>query len=271
MFNLKQIILAATAYVSGYVNKDDKYVISCSMLGNTPLQNYLSIMHGKLENADIDDSTLGSIFHRGMQEILIEKQIEDMTKNGSTDIYAVEHSMSMELPNGWILSGTGDLISNPSQRKYGIHDHKLAKYYAATMVKKELRTHGYVKQLHGLDLLFRTTSGQDIDGPIDLYIEFFAKEAKKAEHQPTYQDIKVPNREDTSTVAEIVAQTDSLQAYLESGEAPPECSKADRWIRNIKGTTIATRCAFYCAHGKAGLCPYYKVNSFKSVEKIVGW
>lgn len=276
MFNLKQMVLDATTYVSGYVNEDDRYVISASMLGNTPLQNYLSIVHGKITNADIDDSTLGSVFHAGMETISKEKQRADILATGESDIKFIEHSMDMELPNGWILSGTGDLVTSSEPHRFAIHDHKLSKFYASTMLKKEITTHGYTKQLRALDLLFRRTSGEQIDGNIDLFVQFFAKEAKAIDFEPSHMEILIPSKTGTEemsaseiTIAEIVEQTNSLQAYIESGEIPEQCK--DLWWRVSKGKRIPTKCVLYCSHGKEGLCPHYVPSTRTAVERISGW
>ena len=71
-FDLKKLIVDGTQYESGYVNEDDDYVISASMVGKDPLQNYLSIIHGKTAENEVTDATLGTVFHRGMEELVKE-------------------------------------------------------------------------------------------------------------------------------------------------------------------------------------------------------
>jgi len=140
IYNLEKDIVDATRYVSGYKNDEDNYVISASMVANEPLQNYLSIIHGKIDGNTIDDTHLGSIFHKGMEEIMA-------AKIGETSYdYATEHSMHMTLSNGWILSGTADLILEPTPGNFEIRDYKLTKSYAHKMFKKERYSHSYTKQ-----------------------------------------------------------------------------------------------------------------------------
>lgn len=273
---IKDTVLAATAYVSGYVNEDDDYVISASMVAKEPLQNYLSIVHGKIHTEEIDDTTLGSVFHRGMEEIMKDKLIDD-NKKGKHQIVGIEHSMHVKLSNGWVLSGTADLVTEPEPKHFRMHDHKLSKSYALKMIKKDLNKHDYTKQLQVLDALFRETSNPgEIVGDIDLCIEFFAKDAKAIEFEKSHTTVKAPNKRGTEDMSatevvfgEVVAITDSLQSYIETGTIPPMCS--DRWPRNVKGKVIPTKCALYCSHGKAGLCPHYKNSDRTNIDMIVNW
>ncbi len=274
-FELKKLILEATEYVSGYVNEDDNYVISASMIGKDPLQNYLSIVHGKIHTEEIDDTTLGSVFHRGMEEIVLDKMKVDAAVNNNVK---TEHPMSWILNNGWVLSGTADLVVNHGGGKFSIHDHKLSKMYAKKMMKKELHTHDYTKQVQALEALFRVTMGgiAEITGDVDLFVEFFAKDAKAIEFEPTHETIKMPNKRGTEetngtdvTLMSIVEITDSLQAYIEAGEVPPQCK--DLWWRVHKTKRIPTKCALYCSHGKAGLCPHYNPSTRTEVERLTNW
>lgn len=274
-FELKKLVLEATEYVSGYVNEDDNYVISASMIGKDPLQNYLSLVHGKIHTEEIDDTTLGSIFHRGMEEIVLDKMKVDATINNNVK---TEHPMSWILNNGWVLSGTADLIVNHGGGKFSIHDHKLSKMYAKKMMKKELHSHDYTKQLQALEALFRKTmgGGAEITGDVDLFVEFFAKDAKAIEFEPTYEQVKMPNKRGTEetngtnvTFMSIIEITDSLQAYIEAGEVPPQCK--DLWWRVHKTKRIPTKCALYCSHGKAGLCPHYNPSTRTEVERLTNW
>ena len=292
---IEKTILEATTYVSGYVNKDDDYVISASMVGNDPLQNYLSIIHGKIGEEVIGDNTLGSVFHLGMKGIM-QRKLDLCIANGETsNIIGIEKDMYVKLSNGWILSGTADLILN-NRGSVEIHDYKLSKSYAKKKLKEQLTTHNYAIQLRVLDALFR--ENQDgkvygIEGDIRLSVDFFSKDAKAIEFEPTYEDVVIPSKkgiefeptyedvvipskrgtEDMSATevvfGEVVEITNSLQAYIESGEIPPICK--DRWPRNVKGKIIPIKCALYCSHGKAGLCPHYKNSDRTNVEHIVNW
>ena len=273
MVNIKDIVLSGTEYVSGYINTDDRYVISASMIGKEPLQNYLSILHGKVHNEEINDSTLGSVFHLGMEKIMIDYKVR-----ANHDIWGIEHSMHVLLQNGWIISGTADLITEEENNHYAIHDYKLSKTYAKTMMKKELATHDYTKQLQVLEFLFINNNKRPtlINGSTVLACEFFVKDAKAINFESTHETIIVPNKKgtvehnaSTEMEKEIIKITDELQTYLESGTVPPQCS--DLWWRVNKGKRIPIKCMLYCSHGSAGLCPYYDPKNQQSIERLANW
>ena len=274
-FDLKQMILDGTQYVSGYVNKDDDYVISASMVANDPLQNYLAIVHGKPTETEINDATLGTIFHRGMEQIVLD----EMAKENNA-IIGAEVSMHTKLANGWVLSGTADLITEQDAGMFEIHDYKLTKNYTRKMMDKDIFFHAYTKQLQILDALFRTDMSSynknEIVGDITLIADFFLKDSKAINHEPTHNPIQAPNKVGTEDMnatevlfGEVITITNSLQSYIESGQVPPQC--ADTWPRSVKGKVVHTRCELYCSHGKAGNCPHYKPSTGQTVNRLVNW
>ena len=276
-FDLKQMILQGTKYVSGYVNKNDDYVISASMVANDPLQNYLSIIHGKPTETEINDATLGTIFHKGMEQIVAEAIEAD---EPLVEVIGSEVSMHTKLANDWILSGTADLITTSEMADVEVHDYKLTKNYTRKMMIKELHTHSYTKQLQVLEALLRDNMNEvgihTINGDVKLVADFFLKDSKAINNEPTHNPLTAPNKAGTSDMngteilfAEVIAITDSLQAYIESGQVPPQCS--DTWPRSVKGKIVHTRCALYCSHGKAGLCPYYKPSTQETVDRLTNW
>ncbi len=281
-FNLKELILRATQYVSGYKNTEDKYVISASMLGNDTLQNYLSLIHGKQANKSIDDTTLGSVFHTGMETIVKNRINSD---EPDTHFLFPEEALNMELPNGWMMSGTADLMTQEMDRPNFIvvRDYKLSKMYALKKLKPKIKTHQYTKQLQALRAMILSVNP---DAIIELKLDFFAKDAKALEFEETYTEVDIPvpteygerMMSDNTTnvltanewfIQDVVEQTDILQSYIESGTIPPQCE--DVWIRNVKGKVIPTRCAVWCSFGDAGLCPHYDNKSRTTVNRIAGW
>jgi hypothetical protein len=272
--DLKKLILDGTEYVSGYNNTEDKYVLSASMIAREPLQNYLTIINGRAPQLEIDDTSLGNCFHLGMEQI-VNKAIS--TDEYRDTIVGSEMSFHTELPNGWIISGSADLVTKDGDN-YSIHDYKLSKMYAKRMMIKEIHTHAYTTQLQVLDFLFREDSGRPevIDGEINLLCEFFVKDAKAINKEPTYERIVCPNIQGTEDMnardimkTKLTEITDSLQSYIESGTIPPKCS--DTWPRNVKGKVISTKCALYCDHGKSNQCPYYQATTMQEANRIANW
>ena len=262
---VKDIIIGATQYKSGYDKRNNEYVISASMLGKEPLQNYLSIVYGTQHEDEITDATLGTIFHRGMETIVQDKVKKDENTVG-VPWMEPELSMNMPLGNGWVLSGTADLVNEVFMNHVEIHDYKLTKSYALKMYNKEKVTHPYTKQMHALELLWNHQNGAKKER-VDLLIEYFLKDAKALDFEKTHQTIVVPTLASPDVfVQQIVEQTNSLQAYIEAGEVPPQC--ADTWPRNSKGVIRHTRCELYCSFGKAGLCPHYSPNTRTTVNRL---
>ena len=258
LINLEEEILKATEYKSGYKQKDNEYVISASMVGNELLQNYLSIVFGKQKQKQIKDPTLGTIFHRGM-DALIQRD------NNYLEIQK-EFPMYMKLENDWILSGTADLIVMQNFN-YEIHDYKFAKSYTMKMFKKEINTHSYTKQLIALKFLLKE---QVLADPIELYCDFFLKDAKIIEGEKILHQIKVESNLVESTFIEnLINHTNELQKYIEEGKVPPKCK--DTWPRKLKGKFVQMKCQYYCSQGAAGNCPYYDPMNETTMIDFANW
>lgn len=268
-FNTEEAILVQTKYERGFEPPADAYVISASMVAKDPLQNYLTILYGTQAETEITDSTLGSVFHRGMEEIV--KEEKKKIPEDKEHIF-VEASMNMKLANGWYLSGTGDIIIRRPDGTSDIEDHKLTKAYALKMIMKDLPNHDYTKQLQVLDLLNYKMNPYPFKDKVQskLTINVFCKDAKAIDKEKTFTPVIVPNADLIALEQEIVEKTSALQAYIEEGEIPPACP--DVWLRKLKnGTTIPTKCALYCSHGKAGVCPHYQPNTREAVARITNW
>ncbi len=272
MYDLGKLITDKTQYRSGYTPPpgEDRYVISASMVANDMLQNYLTLVYKKVPEDHISDATLGTIFHKGMEQIIYESLNEP-------PMWA-ETSMHTILSNDWVLSGTADLIVMPEPGIFEIRDYKLTKNYTLKMMKKNMDMHSYTKQLQVLEALWRETgaAGYEIVGNITLVCDYFMKDSKAPEYEPVHKPTQVPNKigsEDMNstevTFGEVVAITDSLQTYIESGQMPGECQ--DTWVRNVKGRTVHTRCEFYCGH--SAVCPYHakRGSDIMKMQSKIDW
>lgn len=240
--DIEKVILDSTKY-NGH--RDNPYTFSASMSGNTVLQNYLTIVYGHTERNRMDDTTLGSVFHLGLEHIFKQK-FEDMPY-----VFSTEEPAAATLDNGWTISGTTDLvIRDESGTPISIHDWKLIKSYAVKKIAENPQNHHYAKQLH-INNFIR-------GGRFRLYIETFAKDPDAIKAEKTYTQFEIARETTTQTEQYLLATTNELQGWVESGDAPPKCD--DVWLRKISKTSTAvipSRCMFYCSHGKAGLCPHY--------------
>jgi hypothetical protein len=59
-------------------------------------------------------------------------------------------------------------------------------------------------------------------------------------------------------MAQVQTRIAQLNDIILEGRTPPECSKDEKWFRNLgKGKgSVPTRCLLYCDHFWAGNCPY---------------
>jgi hypothetical protein len=236
--------------ISKYERTTEPKHISASAIGGDMLQNYLRIKNpDKLkEEEEVTQSSLGSVFHKGL-----EAEGKKMYKPDEVEF---EVEVKRELPNGWTLTGTIDMVDHINEE---IHDYKLSKTYAAKMVKKEM-THTYRFQLNAYKYL--------LNKPYSMVLDFFMKDQKPLDGERAYEIITVNDID--SFEYKLVSITDELQGYLDRNEEPPKC---DEWLiysRKLK-TTINQKCLLYC--DVSHLCPHSNqhLDFSRKVDMLAGW
>jgi hypothetical protein len=102
----------------------------------------------------------------------------------------------------------------------------------------------------------------------ELWLQMFSKNADAMESERTYNPIRVRNEDPMLIHSQLIAKTDEIRQWIESGQVPPECSNEEKWIRKHKrtGVVMPTRCMFYCSQGRSGMCPYYKPSVFNRLN-----
>ena len=263
---VKKVMLEGTKYSNKSKNP---YTITASMIGNDLLQNYLTVINGSQPTKKIDDTVLGSVFHRGMEEIIKEKLNGDSGGVTRDLSISTEQNLQHDLPNGWTVSGTADLklVVLGSAHK-SIRDFKLTKMYAINKIRENLAEHNYTSQLNVLKWL----DSKDYTGigSYTLIIDAFAKDTKAVNGEEVHNPIEAPQKHNDVIEAELLQITNLLQQHVESGEIPDQCEEL--WIRRMRnGTSIPTRCAYYCAHGKSGKCPYYNPTTRETAARVSNW
>jgi hypothetical protein len=266
---IEDIILDSTEYTN---KSNNPYTFTASMMGNDVLQNYLTVLYGSEKDTTINEATLGSVFHLGMERAIEAFRKDKHENKGYEDIARMfaEKNMQTKL-NDWTISGTADLIIEYKNHEVEIHDFKLTKMYAINKMKttEELYNHRYNLQLNILSWLHNRNN---INGgqSYSLYIDAFAKDNKAIKQENVFHQIRGKLRPFVFLVNEITKKTDILQKYIESNEIPPVCEEL--WPRRLpNGTTINTKCSFYCSHGKTGKCPYYNPGTRELKAVISGW
>ena len=272
---IEKAILKYTEYESGYTPEDGEKVLTASMIGGEPLQNFLTVKHGKdisRSNEKINDSTVGTLCHSGLEKIWgsLDKLPEGVK------VYT-ERNMHMKLPNNWVLSGTADVIIRDSVKKTVlIGDYKVVKIYRfldpkSKNIKKDFSDDQYATQLNVLSLLFMNDEANKDFKPPRKYILPLFKDANALKGEFTWNPIEIPKlkkREvinenlevvkadgDEALLIEIKAEMARIDKHLENGTMPDKCDNLWWGYHNKK--KIPKRCVFYCDHGKEGRCPHY--------------
>ena len=241
MTETEKIVQTGSLYIPSPIEKS----ISASQLGNDLLQLYLAKTTTQEEEVfEVGQAELGSIFHLGM-----ETAAKQLMQDPDSNILHVEHSMVKELPNGWFLTGTIDLISKEGD-KVVLSDHKLTKSYASKMIKEAIRKNqpnSYITQLNAYRLMY--------DENAEMQLEIFCKDQNILKNEPAYEQIQVPVLNGIEQTA--VDITNKLQEHIDNETIPEQCS--DLWWRKIKGISKPTRCDNYCSVKNS--CPYYKKHN----------
>lgn len=221
---IKETILGATKYVGSGIEKS----LSASSVGNEVCQNWLKQEYGIIDETEIGQNTLGSIFHLGM-----EKMFE-----GSA--FDTEFAMHKKLGD-YSITGTADLIDTKSNC---IYDYKLTKNYTYKMWSKEPLTNGYTVQMNVLKWLAERTYPEK---KFDMKLVWFLKDAVATKDEPNMIISEVPAI-DIEPI--IQAAVDELKGVL---DVPPKCK--DLWMRKVKGVNVPMKCKYYCSYNK--VCPHY--------------
>jgi len=242
MNNLEQILINETQY-SGNTEPNIKQ-ISASQFGDEMLQIWLRYKYGVPKRNKFDQSTIGSIMHKGI-EIILSKY----------DDFETEVDVEYEFVNGWKLSGSIDIVDVENKI---IYDVKVTKQYTIEQLKKEPEHH-YIWQLsvyrylmnklmntdYNIKLLAILKDGTDFDsrtGTARDHISIIDLEPK------SYEEVERRFYEITSEINKFEI-TDSY---------PEKCENL--WFRKIKGNLIPMKCEIYCSY--KDVCPYY-VNTRK--------
>ncbi len=261
---IDEMILDATRYESGSKDNipENALFLSASMLGNEPLQNYLRTIHGNTEQEKVEDNTLGSVLHLGMEQVVLKSKDKILDKALSVE---TEKPMHIQITDDWFFTGTADLVIEMHDIVY-IHDYKFVKAYSLTKYNEQLKDidtdyHQYVYQMNGLRYL-----AQQYYPEKDIFtqLDFFIRDANKLKGESVHESPVIPyigNIEDI-----IKTKISDLDKAIKNLEVPPICS--DLWARKIKGKFIPdVRCQFYC--DQKNNCPYYKNKGKHGFDKNV--
>jgi len=262
MKEVRDIILEETQYKSKYTEETNKMVISASMVADEPLEIFLKLIYGVQPATDIDESTFGSIMHKGMESI-IESYIE---KTKPKEVIYLEYPLVHDIDDDWILTGTADMVVYEDDLNAHIYDWKVTKNYTTKMIEKEGKMHRYAIQLAALRYLLYENNKKVVD--IYTHLGFFLKDSNKLMKVPSYKEAKVETMGTGDFTKYLKSKLSIVMEHIKNATTPPQGE--DLWWRKIKGNNIPTRCELYC--GYRDVCPYYKgMNPRAAAETALDW
>jgi hypothetical protein len=228
----------------------NKKMISASQLSSEPLQLFLKYKYGNTEGDTFEANTFGSIFHLGAEEAF--KNIENCE---------TEKSLQYKLKNGWLLTGTIDLILY----KYSIIvDWKVTTSTAISKMHSEGKDGQYALQLGVYKFLLNKNNKVNFStaiGAIDKNFSFFKKNKFK---QLNLIEIETYSNEDIEQIA--IDKTNILDEYIKKDEFPPECSNKF-WFMQKDKKPKPMKCIHYCSVSK--YCPYFSGISESETLEIL--
>ncbi len=230
-----------------YNGKQEPKKISASQCGAPVLQLYLSQTCKVVEQPNVfSKATIGSISHIGMESVIQGPEFKK------------EHFMERELPNGWKITGTTDLLD---ENAGVVYDYKFQMNFAYKQLFKAGPDESYNMQ----GAAYSWLDGRDYDFHIMSFITDHSP-IKKDHPAESIQVTQMPIYDNLLFESKMLAKTDELQYAIDSGSPPVECD--DLWWRVVNGTKVKTRCAYYCNY--KDVCPYYTPHQ-KSAAKVASW
>ncbi len=217
-----------------------KKQISASQLGNDDLQIYLKYMHGGSDSTQFEANTFGSIYHLGAETAF--------AKLGETE---TEVSLSHMLSNGWLVTGTVDLMLHIYKI---LADHKTTTSTSIASTVKDGKHSGYGLQMAVYQwLLWKERGLEGYTAVLPMVDKSFSYFKKNKYNQLTFIEIDTHSLEETEAL--LLEKTNKLQEYINLGQEPGEC--ANLFWFGPKGTRKKRmRCIHYC--DQSANCTAYK-------------
>lgn len=222
---------------------------SGSMVGNTVLQNYLKFVNGSAEKSTFEATTFGSIFHVGAETIF---------SNLKDDEIRVEISLKVPLSNGWIISGTMDLVLDKYKM---IVDWKTTTATTIKKVRSEGKNNGYALQQAVYKWLFWKEFGIEYGCALGMVDKGHSYYKDNKNQMLELIEIETHSLEDIEAI--LYEKTNELDEYIDLGQEPDECSMNEKWPYARKGQKAKMmKCIHYCDQNVN--CKHYSPYSAKN-------
>ncbi len=235
---IEKVLVNAAKYSGNQESRRKQ--LSASQLGNDDLQIYLKYMHGGKDSSQFEANTFGSIYHLGAEKAF--EEIEDTE---------TELSLSHMLSNGWLITGTLDLIWH----KYKIlADHKTTTSTSIASTVKDGKHSGYGLQMAVYQwLLWKEQGLNGYSAILPMIDKSFSYFKKNKYNQLTFIEIDTHSLEDTEAL--LLEKTNRIQEYINLGQEPAECANLF-WFGEKGKKKKRMRCIHYC--DQSNNCSAYK-------------
>ena len=243
---IENTLVKAAAY-SGNMEPGKKQ-ISASQLGNDTLQLYLKYKHGGKESIIFDAATFGSIYHLGA-----EYAFKDI------DTVETEKSLSYELSNGWLVTGSIDLIDHKHKL---IVDHKTTTATSIASTQKEGKNSSYGLQQSVYRWLLKKNYDLDYSAILAMVDKNFSYFKDNKFNQINFIEIDTHTIEDTEQL--LLDKTNELQSYIDLDQEPGQCQNLF-WYARKGQKRKAMKCLHYCDQSQH--CPYF--SDFNAVKDLL--
>ena len=252
--SLREWIEGLSWYTPG---STELYSVSASKIGGDLLPIWLSKKYAAKKSSVIGLNYQGSAFHMGMEEKL--------GNDYSMEDYLVEVPLKRELSNGWIVTGTADVLNDLEETVYDYKTTSASGYKNMRKAAKDIMS----------QLSIQGTTLAWLRGYKDpkFYAEVFIRDFKpwRKDHPASaYQELPVDIFSMDQIEQYLINKTNKLQKFIDDDVAPPECK--DVMFMMYEGERIKLKCQYYCDYSDH--CPYF--NSYSgSIQKtklsIGGW
>jgi len=204
----------------------------------------LKFVHGSRIQPEINEMTLGTMFHEGALALITRKLKEEGVA------YASEFQLCHYIED-WQLVGHPDLAVFPEDGKIIVCDLKLTSSFTYQKYLKNQLDHAYTYQLNWYRFMIREAVDGDFD--IQMRLLFFIKNVStsfSADIDRVYYEVEVPLIENERLLSEARGKIKQINAILEKEFKFSKCD--DVYMKS----GVPTRCQKYCSYND--VCPFYQ-------------
>jgi hypothetical protein len=231
------------------------------MLGSDMLEIYLKYFHGSKNNIQFEANTLGSIYQLG-----VDTAATKWNEKNNYQQYINAFRYSVELPNGWTISGEMDQIDTVNKV---IFDNKVTTSTAIIGVRKEGKNNSYTLQQGVYKWLLHEYAKRELqkqkpeiyEAVLPMVDKNFSYFKDNKFNQLNFEILETHTLEDIELL--LLEKTNELQTYIDLGQEPDQCRNL-YWFGKRGQKKKPMKCIFYCDQNSH--CSHYSErNAMKNM------